>query len=86
MAPRLPPGPRLPKTIQTVAYWNRPTPFFESCRARYGNRFTLRILSVPTFVQLADPDAAREVFTAPPDVLHPGRGARLLEPVVGEAR
>ena len=83
MAPRLPPGPRLPKTIQTVAYWNRPTPFFESCRARYGNRFTLRILSVPTFVQLADPDAAREVFTAPPDVLHPGRGARLLEPVVG---
>jgi cytochrome P450 len=83
MVPRLPPGPRLPKTLQTVAYWNRPTPFFESCRARYGNRFTLRLLSLPTFVQLADPAAAREVFTAPPDVLHPGRGARLLEPVVG---
>lgn len=25
----------------------------------------------------------KEVFTAPPDVLHPGEGARVLEPVVG---
>jgi cytochrome P450 len=32
---------------------------------------------------LSEPDALRELFTAPPDVLHPGEGARLLEPVVG---
>ena len=32
---------------------------------------------------LADPDEVKEVFTAPPDVLHPGEGARILEPVVG---
>ena len=30
-----------------------------------------------------DPDDIREAFTAPPDVLHPGEGARILEPVVG---
>jgi cytochrome P450 len=83
MAPRLPPGPRLPRTIQTVAYWNRPAPFFERCRESYGNRFTVRLLQLPPFVHHADPGAAREVFTAPPDVLHPGRGARTLEPVVG---
>src|SRR5437899_9905542 len=31
----------------------------------------------------ADPDHIREIFTAPPDVLHPGEGARILEPVLG---
>jgi cytochrome P450 len=66
-----------------VAYWNRPIPFFERCRRRYGNRFTIRLVALPDFVHLADPDTVRELFTAPPDVLHPGRGARTLEPVVG---
>jgi cytochrome P450 len=69
--------------MQTVGYWNRPIPFFERCRRRYGKRFTLRLLGLPDFVHLADPGVARELFTAPPDVLHPGRGARTLEPVVG---
>ena len=32
---------------------------------------------------LSDPDEVRQVFTAPPEVLHPGEGARILEPVVG---
>jgi cytochrome P450 len=32
---------------------------------------------------LADPGDAKEVFTAPPDVLHPGTGASILEPLVG---
>ena len=32
---------------------------------------------------LSDPEDIKEVFTAPPDVLHPGEGARVLEPVVG---
>jgi hypothetical protein len=32
---------------------------------------------------LSDPAEVKEVFTAPPDVLRPGEGARVLEPVVG---
>jgi cytochrome P450 len=32
---------------------------------------------------LTDPAEVKEVFTAPPDVLRPGEGARVLEPVVG---
>jgi cytochrome P450 len=43
----------------------------------------LRLLGQPPFVVLSDPDDAREVLTAPPDLLHPGEGARILEPVVG---
>jgi hypothetical protein len=80
----LPPGPRWPKSVQTLAWWNRPLPFFERCRARYGKRFTTRLLGQPPFVHLSDPDEAKEVFTAAPDVLHPGEGARILEPLIGQ--
>jgi cytochrome P450 len=69
--------------VQTLAWWTRSIPYFERCRARYGKRFTLRLLSTPPSVHLSDPDEIKEVFTAPADVLHPGEGARILEPVVG---
>ena len=55
-------------------------PFFERCRARYGQRFTVRLVGSPPFVMLADPDEVKQVFTAPAEVLHPGSGARILEP------
>jgi len=35
-------------------------------------------------VTLTDPGEVREMFTAPPEVLHPGEGARILEPVIGK--
>ena len=79
----LPPGPRLPKTVQTIGWWTRSGPFFERCRARYGKRFTVRLLSSPPFVHLSDPDEVKEVFKAPPEVLHPGEGPAVLEPIVG---
>jgi cytochrome P450 len=83
MPTKLPPGPRQPSVVQTVGWWNRPIAFLERCRARYGKRFTIRLLGTPPFVMLSDPDEVKQLFTAPPDVLHPGEGARILEPVVG---
>jgi cytochrome P450 family 135 len=82
-AHRLPPGPRLPSAVQTVGWWTRPIAFLERCRHRYGKRFTIRLLGQVPFVMLSDPDEIKQLFTAPPDVLHPGEGARVLEPVVG---
>jgi cytochrome P450 len=79
----LPPGPAMPAALQTLGWWTRPLPFFERCRARYGNRFTMKLLQTPPFVHLSDPDDVREVFQADPAVLHPGEGAAVLEPVVG---
>src|SRR5918998_196755 len=79
----LPPGPRVPSAIQTAAWWSRTIPFLERCRARYGKRFTIRLVQSPPFVHHSEPDHIREIFTAPPEVLHPGEGARVLEPVVG---
>jgi cytochrome P450 len=79
----LPPGPRMPVVLQTLGTWSRPTAFLERCRARYGRRFTVRLLGQPPMVMLSDPQAIKELFLAPPDVLHPGEGARILEPIVG---
>jgi cytochrome P450 len=73
----------MPKTLQTLGWWTRTAPFFERCRSRYGNRFTMLFLQTPPFVHLADPEVVKEVFTASPEVLHPGEGARILEPIVG---
>jgi cytochrome P450 len=82
-AASLPPGPRAPRWVQTLRWWARPIPSFERYRARFGKRFTMRLLSAPAFVILSDPDEVKQVFTAPADVLHPGEGARILEPVIG---
>src|SRR4051812_14731336 len=83
MRPELPPGPRWPKTMQTMGWWKRPMAFLEGCRARYGKRFTIRLVGAPPFVMVTDPDEVKAVLTGPPDVLHPGEGAAILAPVVG---
>jgi cytochrome P450 len=81
---QLPPGPSAPSWFQTVNWQTRPIAFFERCRQAYGNRFTVRLLATPPFVFVADPGEIKQVFTAKPDVLHPGEGARILEPILGK--
>ncbi|HEV2727358.1 MAG TPA: cytochrome P450, partial [Solirubrobacterales bacterium] len=85
MSPRsaLPPGPSLPAALQMVGFWTRPLAFMDSCRERYGKRFTIRLPFTPPFVMIADPEQVKQIFTSPPDVLHPGEGAKVLEPIVG---
>ncbi len=83
MKSQLPPGPRMPTALQTLGFWSRPTTFLESARRRYGHRFSFRLVGQPPLVIISDPQEIKEVFQAPPDVLHPGEGARILEPIVG---
>jgi cytochrome P450 len=82
-AATLPPGPRL-APLNMLGWLTRPIPFMERCRARYGDRFTVD-MGPPEgkWIFLTQPDEIREMFTAPADVLHPGEGARVLEPIVG---
>ena len=70
----LPPGPRLPRSASDDRLVDAPG-LLPGGRARYGKRFTVRLLQTPPFVMLSEPDHLREVFTAPPEVLHPGEGA-----------
>jgi len=82
-ADSLPPGPRFPP--RNMAAWvARPVPFMEHCRRRYGERFTVN-LGPPEgrWVFITDPGELKQVFIAPADVLHPGAGAQVLEPIVG---
>lgn len=83
MTSQLPPGPRMPALLQTLGTWSRPTAFLERCRARYGTPFTIRLLGQPPVVMISDPEQIKQLFIAPPEVLHPGEGARILEPLVG---
>jgi len=83
MRANLPPGPSIPAALQMMGFWSRPIASMERARARYGKRFTVRLLGAPPFVIHSEPDHIKEIFAAPPDVLHPGEGARLLEPIVG---
>jgi cytochrome P450 len=82
-AEALPPGPG-PIPLNMLGWTLRPVPFMERCRRRYGERFTVD-LGPPEgkWIFLTQPDEIREMFSAPADVLHPGEGARVLEPVVG---
>jgi cytochrome P450 len=78
----LPPGPRLPRPLQAVAWTQRPLPYLERCRERYGDAFTLRIMHWGDWVILSDPADVKAVFTAGDavgvDVANP-----LLGPVLG---
>jgi cytochrome P450 len=73
----------MPALLQSIGNWTRPTAFLERARNRYGRAFTVRLLGTPPIVMISDPEQVREIFQAPPEVLHPGEGARVLEPIVG---
>jgi cytochrome P450 len=79
----LPPGPPTPALINLLGLWTRPASYLERLRARYGPRITIRLPFQPPFILLTDPDEIKELFTAPPDVIHPGEGASLLATLLG---
>ena len=83
LKPVLPPGPSVPAALQLLADWKRPAGRLQRLRQRYGKRITVRLPFQPPFVILSDPAEIKQLFTAPPDVVHPGEGARVLEPFVG---
>jgi hypothetical protein len=80
---QLPPGPKVPASFQMAGSWLRPTAVVLRARERYGKRYSVRLLGQPPFVILSDPEDIKQVFQASPEVLHPGEGARILEPIVG---
>jgi cytochrome P450 len=80
----LPPGPKAPGALQLLATWKRPAASLERLRQQYGKRITVQLPFQPPFVILSDPEEIKELFKAPPDVLHPGEGARVLEPLIGQ--
>jgi cytochrome P450 len=81
---RLPPSPRLPITLQTLAVWRDPHRYLEWCHRHHGTRFTIRTLGLPPLVFTSDPGDIRDIVRAPANVLYPGAGAATIAPLVGE--
>jgi cytochrome P450 family 135 len=80
----LPPGPRLPRLVQTAGFIIGGVRFLEACRRRYGDIVTLGTLFDSGFVMLFDPALVKDVFQGSNDQLHAGEANALLGPVVGE--
>jgi cytochrome P450 len=80
----LPPGPRMPRVLQT-AIWSRQAQWFlEQGRARFGPMFSIKIAYEGDWVVLADPELVKRVFTGDPKVFHAGEGNQILRPILGD--
>jgi len=82
--PGLPPGPRMPRALQTAIWSRRAQWMLEQSRARFGEMFTLRIAYEGTWVMVSDPDLVKQVFTGDPRVFHAGEGNQILRPFLGD--
>jgi cytochrome P450 family 135 len=83
--PRMPPGPRLPRILQTAGFMLGSSPWFiDACRRRFGDVVTFRTLFDSRFVMVFDPALVKELFQGPGEQLRAGEANAMLGPVVGE--
>jgi cytochrome P450 len=81
----LPPGPRWPTWLQSVALLRFRHQFVPWLQRRYGDVVTVRIVPQGRPVVLfARPEPAREIFAGDPAVFHAGKGNAILGPIMGE--
>ena len=79
----LPPGPRMPMALQTLAMMTRQRPYLERQRRRYGTMFTVKIAALGRMVVLSDPELIKHTFKADPKTLHAGSRSPLRK-VLGD--
>ncbi|WP_436500815.1 cytochrome P450 [Actinokineospora sp. HUAS TT18] len=79
----LPPGPRLPRIVQTVLFMRSRDRVGPIWRRKFGDTFTVRLAAGRTVVVVTRPEDIREVFAGPTDVFHAGEGNSILAPVMG---
>ena len=82
MASPQPPGPRAPRLVQAVRFVRSQPELLQRTQATYGDVFQLNFQRHRWNV-MCHPDAIKQVFTAPSDVLHAGEGNEILETSLG---
>jgi len=80
----LPPGPRLPRILQTAGFMLTGPRFVDACRRRYGDAVTFGTLFDERFVMVFHPALIKELFQGPPEQLRAGEANVMLGPIVGE--
>ncbi|MBV9607241.1 MAG: cytochrome P450 [Solirubrobacterales bacterium] len=85
LEPRMPPGPRLPRILQTAGFMFGSSPWFiDACRRRFGDAVTFRTVFDSQFVMVFHPALVKELFHGPGEQLRAGEANAMLGPVVGE--
>src|SRR3954452_16088066 len=84
MEATMPPGPRLPKLLQTIGFMFAGRRFLDATRRKYGDVVTMSTAFDERFVMVFDPELLKQVFQAPPDRLRAGEANALLGPILGE--
>src|SRR6476659_9714598 len=81
----LPPGPRWPTLLQSVALMRFRHRFVPAMHRRYGDVFTVRVMPKgQPLVLFTRPEQTREIFAGDPEVFHAGKGNAILGPIMGE--
>ena len=81
----LPPGPRLPKYLQSMLYLRYREWFLPLLRKRFGDVFSLHVPPyADDLVVFSTPAAIGDIFRAGPRQLHAGEGNQILGAVLGE--
>jgi cytochrome P450 family 135 len=80
----LPPGPRWPSLVQTVALLRYRHRFQPWLWRTYGDVYTVRLPKGRPLVLFTRPEHAKEIFAGDPAVFHAGKGNAILGPVMGE--
>jgi cytochrome P450 len=84
-AEALPPGPRWPALVQSIALVRFRHWFVPRMHAKYGDVFTVRIMPQgAALVLFTRPEHAKEIFAGDPEVFHAGKGNAILGPIMGE--
>ena len=81
---RMPPGPRLPKALQTAGFMFGGPRFIDACRRRYGDAVTFGTLFDSKFVMVFHPALVKQVFQGSGTRLRAGEANAMLGPIVGE--
>jgi cytochrome P450 len=79
-----PPTSRWPRPVQTALWVFRPVGFLRGNRAKFGDTFRVKLMSVGDITVTSDPAEIRKVFTAKSDHLHAGEANMVLAPIVGD--
>jgi cytochrome P450 len=80
----LPPGPRLPRFVQTLGFIVGARRYLGWARRRYGDVVTMSTLFDSGFVMVFEPELVKQVFKGPPEQLRAGEANALLGPILGE--
>jgi cytochrome P450 len=82
-AVRLPPGPRIPKIAQGIAFLTTTHGMFAALGRRYGSAFTVNLALFGKAVVISDPTLVKDVFSTSSDLIERPTGAGHLGEAFG---